>query len=74
MEKCIDKQGLLDTLGVWNGFLKKFEDCLLLLKKQPKEIKIDILAARFKETAFYEVAEDKVNKNLEYFLRLAEKK
>lgn len=82
MEYRVDKQGLLDVLGVLNhydliisklfrGSSVDFDDCLLLLKNKQGEIKIDVLAARFKETALYEIAEDKVNKNLEHFLRLA---
>jgi len=45
------------------------EDCLYLIKEKRKDIRIDKLIARFKETASFDVSEEKVNKNLEYFLK-----
>lgn len=46
------------------------EDCLSLVKSGKKEINIEKLKERFKETAYFDVSEDKVNKNLEYFLKI----
>jgi len=45
------------------------EDCLMLLKNKKSEIDIKYLEKRFKETASFDVSEDKLNKNLEYFLK-----
>jgi hypothetical protein len=49
------------------------EDCLALLKKAGNAIDFQQLEARFKQTASYDVSENKVNKNLEHFVRLAKK-
>ena len=46
------------------------EDCLSLIKERRKGIKIDRLIERFQETASFDVSEEKVNKNLEHFLRI----
>ena len=47
------------------------EDCLMLLRSKRSEIDIECLEKRFKETASFDISEDKVNKNLEYFLKMA---
>ncbi len=49
------------------------EDCLLLLRHSKKEIDIKRLKKRFRETASFDVSEDKVNNNFEHFLKLAQK-
>lgn len=46
------------------------DDCMILAKKKSKEIAINKLIARCKETASYDVSEDKVNRNLENFIDL----
>ena len=45
------------------------EDCLMLLRSKKSEINIKHLEKRFKETASFDVSEDRVNKNLEHFLK-----
>ena len=49
------------------------EDCLMLIKAKKREIDMDSLVSRFRATASHDISEDKVNKNLEYFLRHARK-
>jgi len=49
------------------------EDCLLLIKNKKGDINIDKLVKRFKDTAYYDISETKVNKNLEHFLKLIKK-
>jgi hypothetical protein len=49
------------------------EDCLMLIKAKKREINIDNLISRFRATASHDISEDKVNKNLDYFLRHARK-
>ena len=49
------------------------EDCLLLIKSRRRDIDFRHLKARFKETASFDVSEDKVNKNFEHFLRIIKK-
>ena len=49
------------------------DDCLLLIKHKKKDIDFNRLGQRFKETASFDVSEDKVNRNFEHFLRLIRK-
>lgn len=49
------------------------EDCLMLIKAKKREIDMVDLVNRFRVTASHDVSEDKVNKNLDYFLRHARK-
>lgn len=49
------------------------DDCMMLMKIKKREIDIRHLIQRFKETASYDVSDDKVNKNLDVFLRLLKK-
>ena len=49
------------------------EDCLSLMKAKIKEIDLELLVKRFKKTASFDVSEDKVNKNLEHFLKIIKK-
>ncbi len=46
------------------------EDCLLLVKAKRSAIDIEIFIERFKETASFDISEDKVIKNLEHFLKI----
>lgn len=46
------------------------DDCLALVKARKDRIDINLLKKRFLETSSYDVSEEKVNKNLEYFLRI----
>jgi len=50
-----------------------FDDCLALMKSKAGEIDIERLKARFKETASYDISEEKVNKNLERFIDMLKK-
>ena len=49
------------------------DDCMMLMKTKRSEIDIGRLSRRFKETASYDVSEDKVNNNMEHFMRLLKK-
>lgn len=49
------------------------DDCLFLIRNKNKYINIKRLEARFRETASFDVSEDKVNKNLEHFLNILNK-
>ena len=49
------------------------DDCLLLVRKRNKDINIKRLKTRFKETASYDVSENRVNKNFNHFLRSLKK-
>jgi len=46
------------------------DDCLALVKARKDQIDIDLLKKRFLETSSYDVSQEKVNKELEYFLRI----
>ncbi|OGX17065.1 MAG: hypothetical protein A3K83_00795 [Omnitrophica WOR_2 bacterium RBG_13_44_8b] len=50
------------------------EDCLILIKSKKKAIDIKHLEARFKETASFDVSQDKVNKNFAHFLKILQKR
>ena len=47
-----------------------FEDCLGLVKFKREDINLEVLKSRFLKTSSYETAQDRVNKNLDSFLRL----
>ena len=49
------------------------EDCLALVKSKNKDIDFKRLKQRFKETASFDVSEDKINKNFAHFLKVLEK-
>lgn len=49
------------------------DDCLLLVRSRNKEIDFNKLEERFKETASFDISEDKVNKNYEHFIKILEK-
>ena len=46
------------------------QDCLDLIRARPKEIDIKKLSERFRRTASFDVSEEKVNKNLDNFLKI----
>ncbi|MBF0478809.1 MAG: hypothetical protein HQL26_04945 [Candidatus Omnitrophica bacterium] len=50
-----------------------FEDCLMLARNKQDEIDFKILEERFRETAQYEIAEQRVLGNLEHFVRVLKK-
>jgi len=58
---------------LFRGSSVDLEDCLLLIKARKHEIEPDFLKARFRETASYDVSEEKVNRNLEHFLKILPK-
>jgi len=49
------------------------EDCLMLFRYKKGEINMDLLKKRFSETAEHDVSEDKVKKNLEFFIKKLKK-
>lgn len=49
------------------------DDCLLLVRYKSKDIDLKQLEKRFKETASFDVSEDKANKNFEHFLKILKK-
>lgn len=49
------------------------DDCLSLLKSKKQEIDLKRLKERFMETSSFDVSEDKVNRNLKYFLMVLKK-
>ncbi|OQX54349.1 MAG: hypothetical protein B5M48_01160 [Candidatus Omnitrophica bacterium 4484_213] len=46
------------------------EDCIALFRAKKEELNVQYLKERFKKTASFDVSEKKVNKNLEYFLKV----
>jgi len=54
---------------LFRGSAVDIEDCLSLINAKKKEIDLKFLEDRFKETASFDVSEERVNKNLKYFLR-----
>jgi len=46
------------------------EDCLVLVKNKSQEIDIKYLEERLRKTASYDISEDKVIRNWEYFVQL----
>ena len=55
---------------LFRGAQIDIDDCLSLIRSKKKEINLNQLKKRFQETASFDVSEDKVNKNLGYFLRI----
>jgi len=49
------------------------DDCLVLVTNKKQDIDIEHLKKRFKETASFDVSEDKVSKNFEHFLKILKK-
>lgn len=59
---------------LFRGTTVDIEDCLSLVRGKRDEIDIKRLDSQFRETAAYDVSEASVNKNLEYFLKILNKK
>lgn len=49
------------------------DDCLLLVRNKKKDIDFKLLAQCFKETASFDISEDKVNKNFVHFMKILKK-
>ena len=49
------------------------DDCLLLVRNRKKDIDFKLLEQRFKDTASFDVSEDKVNQKFAYFLKVLKK-
>ncbi len=49
------------------------EDCIALVKSRAKEVNLKHLEERFRETASFDVTEEKMNKNLVHFLNILKK-
>jgi len=58
---------------LFRGASVDMEDCRLLVKSKIYEIDIKKFIGRFQETASYDISEEKVNKNLDHFLRILKK-
>lgn len=59
---------------LFRGTTVDIEDCLaLIIKAKGKDIDLKLLERRFKQTSSYDVSEERVNKNLEHFLRIIKK-
>ena len=50
------------------------EDCLSLIKNKRQEIDLNLLEKRFRETASFDVSEDRANDNWDHFLKMIKKK
>ncbi len=51
------------------GTTVDFQDCFALVKARKEEIDPNVLSERFLKTSKYDVSEERVNKNLEYFFK-----
>lgn len=49
------------------------DDCLLLVRSKKKDIDFRLLEKRFRETASFDISQDKVNKNFEHFSKILKK-
>ena len=58
---------------LFRGTSVDMEDCLALVRAKKEEIEIEHLVSRYHETASFDISEEKVNKNLEYFLERLKK-
>jgi hypothetical protein len=59
---------------LFRGATADMDDCLALMRQKGTEVDIQILEQRFRETASYDISEERVIKNLEYFLSLIKKR
>jgi hypothetical protein len=55
---------------LFRGTTADMEDCMALMSHKGKGIDIQIFEKRFRATASYDISEERMIKNLEYFLRL----
>ena len=53
---------------MFRGTSVDIEDCFLLVEAKKEEIDIKHLAERYQATASFDISQEKVNKNLKYFL------
>jgi len=68
----------LGVLNYYDLFISKLfratsldiEDCIALFRAKKEELNVQYLKERFKKTASFDVSEKKVDKNLEYFLKV----
>jgi hypothetical protein len=58
---------------LFRGTSVDMDDCIMLMKAKKNQIDISKLSRRFKETASYDVSEDRAGNNLEHFMRLLKK-
>jgi hypothetical protein len=58
---------------LFRGAQVDIDDCLTLIRAKLEEINLKQLKKRFQETASFDVSENKVNKNLDNFLKLLRK-
>jgi len=49
------------------------DDCRLLVRSKKKDIDFKLLEQRFKDTASFDVSEDKVNQNFVHLLKILKK-
>lgn len=59
---------------LFRGTRVDFEDCLMLVEARHDEININHLTGHFKKLASYDVSEDRLSKNFDYFLLLLKEK
>jgi hypothetical protein len=58
---------------VFRGSGVDMEDSLLLVKAKKQDIDMDLLVERFRETASFDISEEKVNKNMLHFFKILRK-
>ena len=58
---------------VFRAYAVDIDDCLLLIKSKKEDIDLKHLEERFRETASFDISEDRVNKNFEHFLNILKK-
>lgn len=61
------------TSKLFRGTSVDMGDCLMLAKGRRDEIDVERFISRFRETASYDISDDRVNKNLDHFLWLLKK-
>jgi len=54
---------------LFRGDQVDYEDCIVLYKEKKEQIDLDLLEKRYKETASYDIATDRLMVNLESFLQ-----
>jgi hypothetical protein len=59
---------------LFRGTSADIEDCLALMRQKENEVDIQVFEQRFREIASYDTSEERVIKNLEYFLSLIKKR
>jgi len=59
---------------LFRGTSADIEDCLALMRHKKDDIDIQVFEERFRATASYDISEERVLKNLVYFLRLTKER